>query len=202
MSQGPQPLLKPAVFMEIANIVAMRGISLFVETGTGPMSSGMEAARRLGLRGYTCDVYEPCVKRAYALYPDFEVYHATSVQMLNDCLPKMDGRAFFWLDGHCPTDSACIPADVFPLYDEMLLVKNLKRGYEEDVIWIDDIAMIVDPANPLASAWDVDLAGKPWHGDTSHTWAQYMAVFADTHDAEIDREECMLKLTPKSDVRE
>lgn len=197
MSVGYQPLLKPNVFREIANIVATSGISALVETGTGPLSSGMEAARRLGIVGYTCDVYEPCVQRAYSLYPDFHVYHADSIAMLNDCLPKIDGRAFFWLDGHCPTDSACLTADVFPVYEEMLLIKNLKRGYEQDTIWIDDIAMIVDPANPLASTWDVDLAGKRWYGESGHTWEQYMAVFAKTHDAVIDREECMLKLTPK-----
>ena len=197
MSSTPDPLLEPRLFMELSNLVATRGIKTLVETGTGPRSSGMEAAKRLGLMGYTCDVYEPCVMRANDIYPDFHIYHAESLQFLRDCLPQITGPTFFWLDGHCPTDHACKPGEIFPLYEELTLIRAFKQGFENDVLWLDDIAMITAPDNPMATAWDVDLAGKKWHGDDSHSWEEYLAVFRDSHDAVIDREECLLKLTPK-----
>jgi len=146
-------------------------------------------------------VYEPCAERASQIYPDFQVYHSDSLSMLRDCLPTMQGPTFFWLDGHCPTDKECLPADVFPVYDEMALIRAFKQGFEHDVLWLDDIAMITDPDNPLASSWDVDLAGKRWYGETGHKWGEYLAIFSDTHDYEIDREDCILKLTPKEAVR-
>src|SRR6202011_994835 len=105
----------PGLFIELAHLVSKHRIRFLVETGTGPASSGMEAARRLGLHGYTCDVFEPCVARAANLYPDFDVYHYDSVSMLKEILPPLVGPTFFWLDGHCPTDSACIPGGIFPL---------------------------------------------------------------------------------------
>lgn len=188
----------PGLFLELANLVATRKIRTLVESGTGPASSGMEAAKRLGLHGYTCDVYEPCVVRAFQLYPEFDIYHADSLGMLRDCLPKISGPTFFWLDGHCPTDPACAPGPVFPLYDELLLIKEQKRGYERDVLWLDDVSMIADPANPTALEWDVFLGatGEHWYGEKAHSWDDYLAVFADTHDAEVVGS--VLRLTPKS----
>lgn len=199
MSKGEQPLLAPGLFLDLSDVVARLGIRTLVETGTGPASSGMEAARRLGLHGYSCDVYEPCVERASRIYPEFDIYFGDSLGMLRDCLPKIVGPTFFWLDGHCPTDSACLPGGIFPLYDEMRLIRELKPDFAQDVFWLDDVAMIVDPANPVASSWDVYLGGPDarWYGEKDHTWEEYLGVFAATHDYWLDDYNGVLKLTPR-----
>ncbi len=197
MSTAIQPLLEPRLFIPLANLVTRYGLVNLVETGTGPASSGMEAASRLGLHGYTCDVYEPCVLRVASLYPQFDAYHGNSLSMFNEILPKLEGPTFFWLDGHCPTDQTCVPGGIFPPFDEMQLIRKLKRGFERDVLWLDDIAMIIDPANPVAVSWDVDLRGERWYGENEHKWSEYLAVMADTHDAFIDTQEGILKLTPR-----
>jgi hypothetical protein len=188
----------PGLFLEVANIVAKRGLSVLVETGTGPESSGMQVAKRLAMHGYTCDVYEPAAVAASERWPEFDVYHADSATMLKEVLPKIGKPTFFWLDGHCPTDPDCLPGGIFPVMDEFLLIKSLKAGYERDVIWVDDIPMITSEDNPHRSEWDVYLnapgAGR-WHGENRYSWAEYLAVFADTHVYRVD--ESILKLTPK-----
>ena len=186
--------------MELSDLVARRNIRNLIESGAGECSSGMEAARLLGLTGYTGDIRWKCVQNAFGMHPDFHIYHADSVSMFHDCLPKIDGASFFWLDAHCPTDSGVLPGAVFPLYDELMLIKALKRGYEHDVIWCDDVWMISDPSNPTAAPTDIYLpdADVHWNGDTDHAWEEYLAIFADTHDWSIAQPECVLKLTPKA----
>ena len=195
-------LSETRLFLEVANLVAKRGIKTLIESGTGPESSGMLVAKRLGLVGYTCDVYEPCCIAANDRFPEFFIYHADSEAMLKRILPSISQPAFFWLDGHCPTDPSCLPAGIFPVMEELQLIKELKPNYEKDVIWVDDILMVVDPANPVSTPWDVRLnvpamGEANWKGD-EHPWADYLAVFADTHDWEIDSDDVkILKLTPK-----
>lgn len=195
MATGHAPLLGEDNFSRLCVLVKRYGIVNLVETGTGPASSGMEAAARLGLQGYSCDVFGPCVERAAQIYPQFTIGHCNSEDFFRAILPRLEGPTFFWLDGHCPTDSACLPGAIWPPFEEMLLIKELKKGYERDVMWLDDIAFVVDPANPWAAKWDVDLRGERWFGD-NRKWSDYLAVFADSHDytQEFD---CILQLTPK-----
>jgi hypothetical protein len=196
VSKGQQPLCEPELFEPLQELVKRYGIVNLVETGTGPSSSGLEAAKRLGLRGYSCDVFRPCVERAAHMYPGSLCFHGESLGFFAHILPTLVGPTFFWLDGHCPTDQACLPGPIFPPYEEMLMIRSLKRGYEHDVLWIDDIAMIDVPDNPTASRWDVDLAGIRWQGAKEHSWEDYLSLMAGTHDYEVN--DCMLRLTPKT----
>ncbi len=189
-------LLKPALFLQLANLVTQYGIKNLVETGTGPNSSGMEAAARLGLRGYTCDVLDSNAVHASEQYPDFDCYHGDSISMLKDCLPNLTGPTFFFLDAHCPDDPASLPAGVFPLYEEMQTIRELKTGYAQDVIWCDDVTMIVDRDNPIRSDWTRVFRGEAWTGEREHSWKEYLAVFADTHSIELDNDEGLLELKP------
>jgi len=195
MSTGQQPLLEPALFAPLSALVRHYGLEALVETGTGPSSSGMEAAARLGLRGYSCDVFEPCVADAQKRHPDAYIAHQDSLSFLREVLPGLREPTFFWLDGHCPTDRMCLEAEAFPLYEEMLIIRERKKNYWRDVLWLDDIAMIDVPDNPVGVPWDVDLAGKRWQGAKDHTWAEYLAVFEATHNAEIV--DGILRLTPR-----
>lgn len=169
----------------VREIILARNIRTIVETGTGPRSSGLQTAARYGLAGYSCDVYLPCVEHARSIFPDAVIYHSESLAFLDEVLPQIEGPTFFWLDGHCPTDPDDLPGLDFPPYEEIEHIKRLKRGYEQDVLWLDDIPMVTDPANPVATPWDVMLAGRRWTGASEHTWAQYMEVLADTHTAQI-----------------
>lgn len=195
MSSGPQPLLEPTLWNPLQALVAKYGIVNLVETGTGPNSSGLEAAKRLGLRGYSCDVFAPCVERARGLYPDATLYHGESLSFFAHILPTLQGPTFFWLDGHCPTDQTCAPGPVFPPYEELTMIKALKPNYGSDVMWLDDVAMVDVPDNPCATPWDVDLAGVRWQGAKEHSWAEYLALLDSSHDHELT--DGILRLTPR-----
>lgn len=191
-------LTEPHHFEVVSNEVSKRNIRYMVETGTGPEASAMQVAKRLGIHGLSCDVYYPCVSRARTVFPGFVIEHKNSVDFLTLYLPLMEGAAFFWLDGHCPTDSSDLPCGIFPLYEEMILIRNLKKGFENDVIWADDLPMIMAPDNPhKAENWDVNLRGERWLGERAHSWQQFCAIFADTHDREVVNN-VVLRLTPKA----
>jgi hypothetical protein len=185
---------------DLRKLVSRYEIRSLLETGTGPTSSGMEIAKRLGLHGYSCDVSLPCVERARDLYPDFQIVHADSLTFLRDVLPSIEGPTLFWLDGHCPTTAGCLPGSVFPLYDEMLLIRDLKGDLYRDVLWLDDVQLIRDPLSPVHASeteWSVVLNGNEtaWTGERDHALADYLAVFEKTHDAEVV--ERILRFTPK-----
>jgi FkbM family methyltransferase len=193
-------LTEPHHFEALAAEVSKRHIKFIVETGTGPEASGMQAAKRLGLHGLSCDVYYPCVRDARLRFPGFPIDHMNSIDFLNLFLPMLEGPTFFWLDGHCPTCKSCKPGGIFPLYEEMELIRKLKRGFEHDVIWADDLPMIVSADNPhRASNWDVDLRGERWFGESGNTWTEFCALFSETHNKEVSGN-TVLRLTPKDNA--
>lgn len=174
---------------DVRAIINERGIVNLVESGTGPSSSGLAIAERFGLKGYTCDVYWPCVRAAAERHPTMLCHHGESLGFFRELFKMLDGPTFFWLDGHCPTDPDCLDCPVFPPFDEVQLIKLYKRGYEQDVIWLDDFPMVTTPDNPIASSWDVLLNkhGGPiqWRGETSHTFAEYETILGATHSMSI-----------------
>lgn len=187
MSKGVQPLLEEPLFSALCMLVDKYGIVNLVETGTGPRSSGLEAAHRLDLRGISCDVFGPCVERAVQLYPQFETYHSDSETLFRNLMPKLEGPTFFWLDGHCPTDDNTLPCSIFPPYEEIMLVKALKPDISRDVFWLDDIAMITAEDNPHRSEWNVNLGSvHGWTGNAEHSWVDYLNALHETHVAAME----------------
>ena len=178
-------LTEPALFTLLTQLVDRYGIKNLVETGTGPESSGLQVADRLGLRGYSCDVYQPCVDAARKRFPDAYLCHGESLGFFSEILPGLEGPTFFWLDGHCPTDLEDLPGPVFPPFEEVQLIKSLKQGYESDILWLDDIPMVDVEGNPVRASWDVYLGaiGTNWHGAKEHSWQEYMDILKDTHNA-------------------
>lgn len=187
----------PGVMDTLRRLVAEHGIVNLVETGTGPSSSGLQAAAELGLRGYSCDVFAPCVNDARGRFPHWaeNIFHANSMDFLREVLPYIGEPTFFWLDGHCPTDPECIDGPDFPPFEELQLIKALKHNYRCDVMWLDDMSMVTAPDNPIGVPWDVSLAGRPWHGNAEHSWAEYLALLSDTHTAEVVGS--VLRYTPR-----
>ena len=127
MSKGQQPLCEPELFEPLQELVKRYGIVNLVETGTGPSSSGLEAAKRLGLRGYSCDVFRPCVERAAHMYPGSLCFHGESLGFFAHILPTLVGPTFFWLDAH--TDEEC------PVMRE---IAAINRSPLPHVILVDD----------------------------------------------------------------
>ncbi len=183
MSQGYQPLMSEHHRPALELLCTRLSIVNIVETGTGPASSGLAFADHFGLKGYSCDVSGECVENARQRHPTAHVHHGESLAFFKTILPTLEGPTFFWLDGHCPTDQRDLPGPVFPPYEEMQLIKSLKKGYEKDAMWLDDIAMITAPDNPDAGIWGgyLGATGKYFYGEDRHLWADYLAIFEDTH---------------------
>lgn len=175
----------PGLFDAVRHLVNDHQLECLVETGTGPKSSGLQVATRLGLHGYSCDVFLPCVQNARDNFIGMGIYWGESLQFLKDILPALKVPTFFWLDGHCPTDLDVKPGPDYPAYEEIQVIKRWKYRYEKDVIWVDDIAMVDVPGNPVRTPWDVSLAGRRWYGAKEHPWESYVRILEDTHTMEI-----------------
>lgn len=169
----------------LRELAAKYGWGYVVETGTGPESSGLQVAANLGLEGFTCDVFGPCVEAAQERFPQQFCYHGESLRFLETIVPRLTLPTFFWLDGHCPTDQSCLPCPIYPPFEEIQVLKKWKPGLERDTIWLDDFSMVDVPDNPIATSWDVDLAGKRWQGAKEHSFADYVALLDATHTHEI-----------------
>lgn len=96
-------LLDNARFLPLANLVAQHGVRFFVEPDAGGDATGMEAAKRLNLHGIACDTYH--ADALHARFPDYDVYDGDPLTFLREVLPKIDGPAYFWIDGNTPTSA-------------------------------------------------------------------------------------------------
>jgi len=78
------------------------GLDVLVETGTfkGDMMEAMKADfRRLYSIELADHFHAEAVKR-FSSEPKIEILHGDSGRVLSELVPKLDGPALFWLDGH------------------------------------------------------------------------------------------------------
>lgn len=197
-------LLEPVFFSRIRPMSRYYSPTYFVETGCGPPPcTALSLAFALEMQGFSCDIDPVYVEKARARFGgNAEIHLCESLAFLQEVLPKIgDAKTFFFLDAHFPhypdyiTGAQKIDAPEWPLLDEMKLIKELKKGIENDVILIDDINQIADPMNPMYTA----TYGNAPQERPKGAWRDYVSVFADTHDWYVWRQfEGVLVLQPKS----
>lgn len=167
-------------------------LDTFVETGCY-MGVSLALAR---LCGYTklisCDIDRRCVLACRQNFPKAGILHADSLTMLGPCMSPLQavmGRTLFWLDAHFPSyyGHPEPPEHRYPLPEELRLIREGKRGWQHDVIAMDDLRVIRDAANPRYRPGELCAAEEHLYQDVSI--ADLYEPFAATHELRIIADE-------------
>jgi hypothetical protein len=170
------------------------GSTTFVETGcwTG---DALHYARQLGFtKLYSCDINLNCVNNCLERVPGAIIHNTDSLTFLENILPTITERTAFWLDAHFPGHYGLPDSDrtLFPLAEELQLIKSLKQSYEHDIIIFDDVRVLAAENNPTH---DPHL---PNYYKINKTVAELTSIFSDTHDYSIVQvKEGVLVMVPK-----
>ena len=126
----------------VIKIVNNIQIENFIETGTFMGGTAFWAASYF-TNIYTIEIDEEISKKT-ASNPEcpknVNFIVGDSKYALNELMPKIEGRSFFWLDGHWCTGGGGKDAEC-PLIDELKALKNLK----DPIIFIDDARCFLGP---------------------------------------------------------
>lgn len=181
-------LNEPSIYKRLHALVRIHGLDTFVETGCGPSCVGLRTAIALGLDAWSCDINAGFVEEAKNRYG--VAIHASpreSQDFLRWVIPEFirDKPTLFFLDAHFPdypdylnSDTDGVPA--YPLLDELQIIRDLKPGFERDVILCDDIRCIEDLTNPRWDPKEMDGSNLVQRGIS---YDRYKDVFKDTHSA-------------------
>lgn len=176
--------------LDIAELVKEYGITTFIETGCFEGTT-LAFATSLGLKSYSCDINDDYIKNCQIKCPDATIYFGESVNFFKEYLPIIPQPSWFWLDAHYPNiyrrPKLFTMANYFPLFVEMLLIKELKPNYKYDIIMCDDIGNIEAEDNPLYT--ELPPEAYPAKG---HLLQEYKDVFKDTHNVEVLTKGCGL----------
>lgn len=153
-------------------------LTTLVETGCYEGDS-LNFAKSIGFEHlYSCDINETYVHRCRNAFPNAKIEHQESISWMKDTLPTLEGATLFWLDAHYPIYYGLGNEDdltKFPLVEELKLVKQLKKGFEKDIIICDDLRVLAPDNNPYYAGF---LDQKFM---VTHSIADLVAVLADTH---------------------
>lgn len=134
-----------------AQLRAQFRLTTYVETGCF-LGRSLRLAQQAGFGDLlSCDICERYVLQCRKRFPGARIVHGDSLSMLRRCLPtRMGGPALFWLDAHFPATFGLpeTAANRYPLPHELELIRTLRRGWQHDVIAMDDLRVIRDRRNP------------------------------------------------------
>lgn len=166
----------------------------FVETGcwTG---DALDYAQKLGFtKIFSCDINLNCVNNCLARVPQATIHHSDSLTFLENILPTLTEKTAFWLDAHFPGHYGLPDSDrtLFPLVEELELIKRHKQNYMHDVIIFDDVRVLAAENNPMHDPW------LPEYYKMTATVTEITGMFSDTHNYTIvPIKEGVLVMVPK-----
>jgi len=112
----------------------------FVETGTHLGDTLAAVAQDEALRAISielADGYSAAATRRFANYPNVELHHGDSGQLMPKIVAALKGPALFWLDGHYSGGSTAKGALETPVSDELQAILSSPHG--GNIILIDDV---------------------------------------------------------------
>ena len=183
-------------YFQLPDIIKQFNCKIFVETGCDKGDS-LATAIEWGLYpAFSCDInyshVEICRKNPRTSAAIISCMDSAS--FLQKLLPTLSSGTnaqvgaptLFWLDAHNSqfwgVDST--KDQEWPLYKELLVIKELKSGYENDVIVCDDFKSYTE-----------------WSERDVRPWQDFLKIFEDTHTPRIIAEDTGgLVLTPKREI--
>ena len=130
------PFIKQMVVLQYAKVY---GVKSFIETGTYNGSTTKLAAD-LGLQCKSVELSPDLYQNALGLfvgYPNVELFHGDSGEMLGRMVEHAEAPHLFWLDSHYSGDITARGSSDTPIAQE--LEQLLSYNIENSVILIDDI---------------------------------------------------------------
>jgi hypothetical protein len=112
----------------------------FVETGTHLGDTLAEVAQIPALRAISielADGYYAAAARRFANYPNVELHHGDSGQLMPEIVAALQAPALFWLDGHYSGGTTAKGAVETPVSDELRAI--LASPVAGHVILVDDV---------------------------------------------------------------
>lgn len=157
----------------------------FVETGCYLGTGIHNALDSFGIKEenvYSCDVMERHVQECKNKFPKATLIQSNSVSFLKQILPELTGETLYWLDAHYPNLFGYGWDDEIrtPLFEELELIKTLKKDYQNDVIVCDDMRVIRDTDNPTYNPNDYSDADKEYYY-VDVSWKKFKKTFEGTH---------------------
>ena len=136
--------------LNIGHLKSEYALNVFVETGCF-LGNTLNYVKDKGFeRLYSCDIDKEMVDRCKTISPNLELFHGSSVEFLNDLLPKLENdRVLFYLDAHLPehdknNGEKLVETDLnFPLKEEIEIINRYRAG-KKDVIICDDLRIYED----------------------------------------------------------
>lgn len=114
----------------------------FIETGTHLGDTLAEVAQDPALRAISvelADDYYSAAVRRFASYPNVELHHGDSGQLMPQIVAGLKVPALFWLDGHYSGGTTAKGAMETPVSDELLAI--LASPVAGHVILVDDVRL-------------------------------------------------------------
>ena len=118
---------------------------IFIETGTYLGDSAITAAKvfkQVHTIELSNDLYLRATERLNVIN-NVCCYLGDSAEVMKDLLPKLSGRALFWLDGHYSGGITSRGANNTPILKELEAIRLLPS--KEAVILIDDLRLFQSP---------------------------------------------------------
>jgi hypothetical protein len=161
-------------------------LEAFVETGCY-RGAGLQYAKQIGFaedKLYSCDIDPNAATNCLRSMPSATILPIESISFLKNILPKNQLPTLFWLDAHYPslygiTDETEI--EKMPVFEEIAVIKQLKKNYQNDVIVCDDLRVLADSRNPRYSPGEI-----PAYYYIDGAWDNLVSILADTHNLTID----------------
>lgn len=149
LMKGSQGALDTAQLLKIAQAY---GADTFVETGTY-LGDTAAAAAPLFQEVHTVELSQELYQQAaqrFGADDHVHVYQGDSADVLDSLIPRLTGRAVFWLDGHYNEGITAKGRDNTPILDELRALA--RHGTAEHVLLIDDISLFRSaPASPATA---------------------------------------------------
>ena len=138
--------------IQVYDLVKRHQLNCFIETGSN-RGDGIAAAIESGLdRVFSCDLDQIMIDHCRSLFPrdSVKLYQGYSIEVLGKMCSECDGKALFFLDAHFPEFYNLDGGghERYPIPEEIEIIKRSKKGYENDVIVVDDTRVIQSADNP------------------------------------------------------
>lgn len=141
----------------LAELVQKFGVDVFVESGTYMGGTTFNAAPFFK-EVHSIELSENLYRKAndrFKYQKNVFIHNGDSGTVLNQILPKIQGKILFWLDGHYSEGCTARGEKNTPIIEELNAIKN--SGITDAIILIDDIRIFSPKKNILHSA----LVGYP-----------------------------------------
>lgn len=99
-------------------------------------------------------LYQKASER-FKKYPNIEIHHGTSEEILPQILKGFEDDCNFWLDGHYSGENTYLGEKHYPITEELEAIQNLMAKEKNVTIFIDDVDNLLSFSEKYISETDL-----------------------------------------------